>query len=73
MLFDAVRDPMVAAGLNTFAQQMKRENVEQLLRAVRRNDRDTMQEARFAGKVEAYEAMMEDLEQFSEEQLKGAA
>lgn len=44
-----------------------------LLSAVRQSVRDTMKEARLAGKVEAYEDSLQELRRFSEEQLRGAA
>jgi hypothetical protein len=44
-----------------------------LLRAVRQTMRDTMKEARIAGKVEAYEECLAELQQFAKEQLQEAA
>jgi len=43
-----------------------------LLRAVRQPIRDTMKEARLAGKVEAYEDSLRDMIQFAQEQMQGA-
>lgn len=43
-----------------------------LLRAVRKPTRDTMQEARYAGMVEAYENLMMDLESFARKKLDEA-
>ena len=43
-----------------------------LLSAVRQNVRDTMKEARLAGKVEAYEDLLRELKLFAEESLRGA-
>ena len=43
-----------------------------LLSAVRQNVRDTMKEARLAGKVEAYENALRELQRFATEQLKNA-
>jgi hypothetical protein len=44
-----------------------------LLSAVRQHVRDTMKEARLAGKVEAYENSLRELAQFAEEQVRGAS
>lgn len=60
------------AGLEAFFETAKQEHMEQLLTAVRHSGRDTMKEARLAGKVEAYENSLRDLQQFAKEQLKGA-
>lgn len=46
--------------------------MELLLRAVRQSIRDTMKEARLAGKVEAYEDSLRDLERFAQEQIRSA-
>jgi hypothetical protein len=46
--------------------------MEMLLSAVRQSVRDTMKEARLAGKVEAYEDSLEDLKRFAEEQIRNA-
>ncbi len=70
---DALHDPFIAAGLEAFFQQAKDEHTEMLLSAVRQNVRDTMKEARLAGKVEAYENSLRELQRFSEEQLQGAS
>ncbi len=49
------------------------EHIEMLLSAVRQSVRDTMKEARLAGKVETYENSLRELQKFAEDQLRGAA
>ncbi len=55
-----------------FFESQKAENVEMLLRAVRQSVRDTMKESRLAGKIEAYEDGLRDLQRFAEEQIRSA-
>lgn len=43
-----------------------------LLRAVRMPVRETMKEARLAGKIEAYEDSLMELERFAQEQIRSA-
>jgi len=65
-------DPLLRPGLEAFFNLAKDEHVEMLLSAVRQNVRDTMKEARLAGKVEAYENALRELQRFATEQLKNA-
>jgi len=71
-LHDALQDPLFRPALETFFEERKRESVEMLLRAVRQPIRDTMKEARLAGKVEAYEDSLRDMIQFAQEQMREA-
>ena len=72
-LYDGLQDPLLSAALIAFFERAKQECVEMLLNAVRHTIRDTMKEARLAGKIEAYENAVHDLEQFAREQIKGAS
>jgi hypothetical protein len=58
--------------LEAFFEQQKRDTVEMLLSAVRHAIRDNQKESRLAGKVEAYENTLRELEQFAREQLQVA-
>jgi hypothetical protein len=71
-LRDAVNDSLFRPSLAAFFNQKRDESVEQLLAAVRQHVRDNQKESRLAGKVEAYENVVEDLKRFAEEQLRGA-
>lgn len=72
-LYDGLNDPLISAGLTEFFSEGERTLTGQLVRAVKQSVRDTMREARLAGKVEAYEEMLPELRKFAVEQLKGAA
>jgi hypothetical protein len=67
-----LQDPLFRPALQAFFEQQKQEHTELLLRAVRQSIRDTMKEARLAGKVEAYEDSLRDLERFAQEQIRSA-
>lgn len=71
-LYDGLNDPLLSAALTAFYHQQKTEHTEMLLSAVRQSVRDTMKEARLAGKVEAYENSLRELQRFAEESLRGA-
>jgi hypothetical protein len=58
--------------IEAFYEQQRSEHIEMLLSAVRQSVRDTMKEARLAGKVEAYENSLRELQRFAEESLRGA-
>lgn len=58
--------------IEAFFAEAKEEHTEMLLSAVRQSVRDTMKEARLAGKVEAYENSLRELRRFAEEQLRSA-
>lgn len=53
--------------------EQRSDTIELLLSAVRQGVRDTLKEARLAGKVEAYESTLRDLELFAKTQLELAA
>lgn len=72
-LFDGLQDPLLSAGLIAFYEQQRAEHVEMLLSAVRQSVRDTMKEARLAGKVEVYENCLRELQRFAEDQMRGAS
>ena len=73
LLYDAVSDPLLASALEKFFKKQRDEHVDKLVSAVRYQVRDTMKEARLAGKAESYEEAFSELQRFAEEQLKGAA
>lgn len=72
MLYDALSDPLLSNALSKFFEKQKQEHMDSLLTAVRQYARDTMKEARLAGKAESYEEALGELQRFSEEQLRGA-
>jgi hypothetical protein len=72
-LFDALDDPLIKPALEEFFREQKEIHTDMLLSAVRQSVRDTMKEARLAGKVEAYEDNYRDLRRFAEQQLRGAS
>ena len=72
-LHDAMNDESFAASLAIFFHHQAADYREKVTRAVCQPIRDTMREARLAGKVEAYEEAMSDLRTFAREQLKQAA
>jgi hypothetical protein len=72
-LYDAINDPLFRPALEAFFVQRKEQSVELLLSAVRKSVRDTMWEARLAGKVEAYEDTLRELETFAREQIENAS
>jgi hypothetical protein len=67
-----LQDPLFRPALEAFFSEQRKEHIELLLRAVRQSVRDTMKEARLAGKVEAYEDSLRDLERFAQEQIRSA-
>lgn len=73
MLFDAVSDPLLVSALEKFFTKQRTEHIDKLVVAVRHQVRDTMKEARLAGKAESYEEAFSELQRFAEEQLKGAS
>ncbi len=64
---------MLRPALEQFFAEQKRETVELLLSAVRHSIRDTMKESRLAGKIEAFENCLHDLEAFAKQQLERAS
>jgi len=71
-LFDALDDPLLRPALAAFFGHQREEHLDMLVQAVRQSVRDTMKEARLAGKIEAYEELMSGLQRFAEEQLRDA-
>jgi hypothetical protein len=63
---------LLSAALIAFYERQRSEHIEMLLSAVRQPARDAMKESRLAGKVEAYEDSLRELQRFAEEQLRGA-
>lgn len=72
-LYEALNDALFRPSLEAFFNEQRQEHIEMLLLAVRQSIRDTMKEARLAGKVEAYENALRDLEHFAKKQLEQAA
>lgn len=72
MLYEVLSDPLFSPALEAFFSEQTKDNTDALLRAVRQPIRDTMKEARLAGKVEAYENALQELRHFAQEQLKEA-
>jgi hypothetical protein len=73
LLLEALSDPSIRPALESFFSEQRTDTIELLLKAVRLSVRDTMKEARLAGKVEAYENTLREMEHFAKEQLQMAA
>ena len=71
-LLDALSDPLLRPALVSYFDEQKDFAMESLVRAVRQNVRDTMKEAALAGKVDAYENAMRELDRFAENAMKKA-
>ena len=71
-LYDALDDPLLNEALQDFFNVRRELHTEELLAAVRQHVRDTMKEARLAGKVEVYEEIVSELRRYAEEQLRSA-
>ena len=69
-LYDGLTDPLLKPALEQFFEEQRQETLEALVTAVRQSVRDTMKEARLAGKVEVYENAMGELRRFAEKQLR---
>ena len=67
-LQNALSDPSVCSAIREFCSSRREYFIDLLLRKVRLSTRDTMQEARLAGQVEAYEDCFEELRKFAHEQ-----
>jgi hypothetical protein len=67
-----LRDPLFRPALEAFFDEKRQDYQEQLLSAVLQPIRDTMKEARLAGRVKAYEDSLRDLERFAQEQIRSA-
>lgn len=72
VLNDAIHDPLCGLALREFVRSQYEAHVDLLLRALRQQERDTMKEAALAGKIDAYETMLEELKYFSQRMLKEA-
>lgn len=72
-LYDAINDPLLAPALKAFFEDHRQNTINQLLSSVRQSVRDTMKEAKLAGKEEAYANAMDDLKLFAQRQMKDAA
>jgi len=68
-----VHDALLRPALETFFEHERQRHMEYLVSAVRQHLRDTMKEARLAGKEEAYREVMGELARFAEEQLSSAS
>ena len=73
VLYDAVNDPLLRPALEAFFKKQRDEHLESLVSAVRQHIRDTMKEARLAGKAESYEEAFGELQRFAQEQLKSSS
>lgn len=71
-LYDGLNDPLLRPALAAFFEEQEKQAVSDLLRSVRQKIRDTMREASCAGKAEAFETMMSELDKFADRQLKQA-
>lgn len=58
--------------LDAFFKKERDEHLESLVSAVRQSVRDTMKEARLAGKAESYEEALGEMQRFAEQQLRSA-
>ena len=73
LLHEALNDPALRPSLEAFFAEQRQENIEMLLSAVRHSIRDNQEESRLAGKIEAYENTLRELEQFARKQLEEAS
>ena len=71
-LNEGLGDSLLRPALEAFALEFRLEFLNQLVQAVRQKERDTMKESYLAGKVEAYETLLSQLEHFAQEQLQKA-
>ena len=69
-LYDGLTDPLLKPALEQFFEEQRQETLDALVTAVRQSVRDTMKEARLAGKVEVYENVFGELRRFAEKQLR---
>lgn len=72
-LYDGLQDPLLKAALESFFDDARAANMDSLLHAVQQHQRDTMKEARLAGKIEAYSNCLTELWRFAEEQMRSAS
>ena len=72
-LYDGLRDPLLRAALEAFFEQATGEAREDLLSAVLQPIRDTMKEARLAGRSKALEGCLREMEEFAKKALERAA
>lgn len=71
--YDAVTDPLLRPALEIFFKKQRDELLDKLVSAVRQNVRDTMKEARLAGKAESYEEALDEMQRFAQDQLKSSS
>lgn len=72
-MFDALTDPLFKPALKAFLKEQREEYLKELLQAVRMPERATLKEAFIAGKVEAYESFVSEVEKFAAKALNDAA
>lgn len=72
-LYEALNDALLRPALEAFFEEQRQDNIKLLLSAVRQTVRDTMKEARLAGKVEAYEDALAELQHFAKKALEEAS
>jgi hypothetical protein len=72
-LHDGLEDALLRPALDAFFRDQRLIHLDMLLQAVRSPGRDTMKEARLAGKVEAYETALSELTRFAKDQLRKAS
>jgi hypothetical protein len=72
-LHDGLDDSLLRPALQAFFEEQRMAHLEMVVRAVCSPARDTMKEARLAGKVEAYETALMELTRFAKNQLKQAS
>ena len=72
-LYDALQDPLFRPALVQFFTEQKDLYLEALVHAVQQSVRDFYKESRLAGKVEAYENALSELQRFAERQLREAS
>jgi hypothetical protein len=71
-LYEGLQDALLRPALATFFQDQRTGYLNMLVQAVRQSDRNTLYEAQLAGKVEAYETALEDLDRYAKEQMAHA-
>jgi hypothetical protein len=68
-LYDGLQDALLRPALQQFFRDQRVTYLNMLVHAVRQSNRDTLREAQLAGKVEAYETALDDLDRYAKEQL----
>lgn len=70
-LSDGLSDPLLRPALIEFFDAQRSEAVSALKDAVMCSTRDTMKESRIAGRADAYERAMSDLDEFARRAIGG--